>query len=82
MQKEILLTSFHTWLSDQQSNSSDDLLLELAKMACVCDDLIFSRRLPIDVDLPGSRVIVKINEIKPDYVICCGMVASWINLSV
>ncbi|ADI64163.1 hypothetical protein [Trichormus azollae] len=82
MQKEILLTSFYTWLSDQQSNSSDDLLLELAKMACVCDDLIFSRRLPIDVDLPGSRVIVKINEIKPDYVICCGMVASWINLSV
>jgi pyroglutamyl-peptidase len=82
MQKKILLTSFDTWLSDQQSNSSDDLLLELAKMACVCNDLIFLRRLPVDVDLASSRVIVKINEVKPDYVICCGMAASRVNLSV
>jgi pyroglutamyl-peptidase len=62
MQKKILLTSFDIWLSDQQSNSSDDLLLELAKMACVCDDFIFLPRLPVDVDLAGSRVIVKIND--------------------
>jgi pyroglutamyl-peptidase len=82
MQKKILLTSFDTWLSEQQSNSSDDLLLELAKMADIYHDLTFLRRLPVDVALASSRVIAKINELKPDYVICCGMAASRQNLSV
>jgi pyroglutamyl-peptidase len=82
MQKKILLTSFDTWLSEQQSNSSDDLLLELAKMACLPHDLIFLRRLPVDVQLASSRVIAKINELKPDYVICCGMAASRTQLSI
>ncbi|MBD2694350.1 peptidase C15 [Anabaena catenula] len=82
MQKKILLTSFDTWLSEQLSNSSDDLLLELAKMACLPHDLIFLRRLPVDVQLASSRVIAKINELKPDYVICCGMAASRTQLSI
>ncbi|MBK1986836.1 peptidase C15 [Sphaerospermopsis aphanizomenoides BCCUSP55] len=82
MHKKILLTSFDTWLSDQESNSSDDLLIELAKMADISDDLIFCRRLPVDVALASSRVIAKINEVKPDYVICCGMAASRTKLSV
>ncbi|MEA5578779.1 peptidase C15 [Anabaena sp. UHCC 0451] len=82
MQKKILLTSFDTWLSEQQSNSADDLLLELAKMACLDHDLNFLRRLPVDVDLASFSVIAKINELQPDYIICCGMAASRKNLSV
>jgi pyroglutamyl-peptidase len=82
MQKKILLTSFDTWLSEQLSNSSDDLLLELAKMADVCDHLFFLRRLPVNIEVASSVVISKINQLQPDYVICCGMAASRKNLSV
>lgn len=82
MTKKILLTSFDTWLSEQQSNSSDDLLLELATMTDVCDDLFFLRRLLVDIEVASSVVISKINQLQPDGVICCGMAASRKNLSV
>ena len=82
MQKKILLTSFDIWLSQQESNSSDDLLLALAKMASLPHDLFFLRRLVVDVQLASSRVIAKINELQPDYIICCGMAASRSQLSV
>jgi pyroglutamyl-peptidase len=82
MQKRILLTSFDIWLSDQQSNSSDDLLLELAKMASLPHHLFFLRRLRVDVQIASSEVIAKINDLQPDYVICCGMAASRQKLSV
>ncbi|MCE2697149.1 MAG: peptidase C15 [Nostocales cyanobacterium LE14-WE4] len=82
MQKKILLTSFDIWLSQQESNSSDDLLLGLAKMASLSHDLKFLHRLPVDVQLATSLVIAKINELQPDYIICCGMAASRSQLSV
>ncbi|AFW93587.1 MULTISPECIES: pyroglutamyl peptidase [Nostocales] len=82
MQKKILLTSFDIWLSQQESNSSDDLLLGLAKMASLSHDLEFLHRLPVDVQLASSLVIAKINELQPDYIICCGMAASRSQLSV
>ena len=82
MQKKILLTSFDIWLSQQESNSSDDLLLGLAKMASLSHDLKFLHRLPVDVQLASSLVIAKINELQPDYIICCGMAASRSKLSV
>ena len=80
--KKILLTSFDIWLSEQGSNSSDDLLLQLAKMASVSHDLYFLRRLPVDVQLASSQVIAKINQLQPDYIICCGMAASRSQLTV
>ena len=82
MQKKILLTSFAVWLSEQESNSSDDLLLALAKMASLPHDLFFLRRLVVDVQLASSRVIAKINELQPDYIICCGMAETRSQLSV
>ncbi|MFN7414576.1 MAG: peptidase C15 [Dolichospermum sp.] len=82
MQKKILLTSFDIWLSQQESNSSDDLLLGLAKMASLSHDLKFLHRLPVDVQLASSLVIAKINELQPDHIICCGMAASLSQLSV
>jgi pyroglutamyl-peptidase len=82
MQKKILLTSFNVWLTDQKSNSSNDLLLELAKMAALPHDLNFLHHLPVDVQLASSRVIATIKDIQPNYIICCGMAASRSQLSV
>jgi len=82
MKKRILLTSFATWLSDQQSNSSDDLLLEVTKRELIPHNLTFLRQLPVDVQLASSQVIEKINEMQPDCIICCGMATSRRQLSV
>jgi pyroglutamyl-peptidase len=55
-------------------------------MASLPHDLIFLPHLPVDVQLASSRVITKINELQPDYIICCGiccgMAASRSQLSV
>ncbi|MFN6483590.1 MULTISPECIES: peptidase C15 [unclassified Nostoc] len=82
MKKRILLTSFDIWLKDQQSNSSDDLLLEVTKLDLIPHHLTFLRQLPVDVQLASTQVIEKINAIQPDYIICCGMAASRTQLSV
>ncbi|MBD2531369.1 peptidase C15 [Nostoc flagelliforme FACHB-838] len=82
MKKRILLTSFDTWLKDQQSNSSDDLLFEVSKLDLIPHHLTFLRQLPVDVQLASAQVMEKINAIQPDYIICCGMAASRTQLSV
>ncbi|MGJ5632881.1 peptidase C15 [Nostoc sp. CALU 1950] len=82
MKKRILLTSFDTWLKDQQSNSSDDLLLEVSKLELLPHHLTFLRQLPVDVQLASTQVMEKIKAIQPDYIICCGMAASRTQLSV
>ncbi|WP_427159071.1 peptidase C15 [Aliinostoc sp. HNIBRCY26] len=82
MKKRILLTSFDTWLENQPSNSSDDLLLEVMKLDSLPYDLNFLRLLPVDVELASVRVVDKIEEYQPDYVVCCGMAASRQKLSV
>lgn len=78
MIKNLLLTSFTTWLPDQKSNSSDDLLGEISQCRdtnCISSfcHLTFLRSLPVDIELASDRVIAKINELNPDAVICCGM---------
>lgn len=82
MKKSILLTSFDIWLSEQQSNSSDDLLLEVAKCDFIPYSLTFLHQLPVDVQLASERVIAKIKELQPDYIICCGMAAKRRQLSL
>jgi pyroglutamyl-peptidase len=82
MNKRILLTSFATWLNDQQSNSSDDLLVQVTKVELIPHDLTFLRQLPVDVELASSQVIAKINAIQPDYIICCGQAARRTRLSL
>ncbi|MEH2254918.1 pyroglutamyl-peptidase I family protein [Nostoc sp.] len=82
MKKRILLTSFDIWLKDQQSNSSDDLLLEVSKLDLIQHDLTFLRQLPVDVQLASTLVMEKIKAIQPDYIICCGMAASRTQLSM
>ncbi len=82
MKQRMLLTSFDIWLPHQQSNSSDDLLIEVGKLNSLPYDLTFLRQLPVDVQLASSQVKAKIDELKPDYIICCGMAESRKQLSV
>ncbi|MGH1395186.1 MAG: peptidase C15 [Trichormus sp.] len=82
MKKRILLTSFDTWLENQPSNSSDDLLFEVAKLDSLPYDLNFLRLLPVDIELASYRVIAKIKTYQPDYIVCCGMAASRQKLSL
>jgi pyroglutamyl-peptidase len=81
MQSKILLTSFQTWLPDQKSNSSDDLLREIAQDT-FSTSLTFLRQLPVNVPEATSRVIAKIEEVQPDAIICCGMAESRQKLTV
>ena len=78
----ILLTSFQTWLPHQQSNSSDDLLEEVAKLEGCPHSLMLMRHLPVDIDRASERAIAKINELQPDIIICCGMAESRRLLSI
>lgn len=78
----ILLTSFQTWLPHQKSNSSDDLLAEVAKLESFPHSLTFWRHLPVDISQASERAIAKINELQPDIIICCGMAESRRQLSV
>lgn len=78
----MLLTSFNIWLPEQKSNSSDDLLVEVAKSEDFSHDLTFLRQLPVDVELARSQVIEKIRELQPDVLICCGMAAKRKQLNV
>ncbi len=81
MSNKILLTSFNTWLPHQLSNSSDDLLNELAKLDTSLF-LTFLRLLPVDIELASCCVIAKINELQPNVIICCGMAESRFSLSI
>ncbi|MEM7555536.1 MAG: peptidase C15 [Cyanobacteria bacterium P01_A01_bin.84] len=82
MTQRLLLTSFSTWLPEQQSNSSDDLLVELTKIDAIAHDLILLQQLPVEVEIASSQVIKKISTTQPDSVICCGMAEKRTRLSV
>ena len=85
MPQKILLTSFQTWLPNQKSNSSDDLL-DLVNVTRVqqggLDSLFFLRQLPVNAELATQQVIDAIRIINPQGIICCGMAESRNKLSV
>ena len=82
MKPKILLTSFETWLPHQNSNSSDDLLAEIAKLDLPQYSFSFLRKMPVDTSQASSLVIGTMEIIKPDAVICCGMAESRLFLTV
>lgn len=81
MNGKILLTSFQTWLPEQMSNSSDDLLEEIA-LVDVSSSLTFLRQLPVNVSESAGCVISKIEQLQPDAIICCGMAAGRTILTI
>lgn len=82
MQKRFVLTSFDTWLPHHKTNSSDDLLAEVAQLDSLPYDLTMLRLLPVDVQQASFLVIKKIHELNPDGIICCGMAEKRTLLSV
>jgi len=81
MAAKILLTSFTTWLPHHTSNSSDELLGEISRVD-LPHHLYFSRRMPVDIKAASKITVDKIEKIKPDAVICCGMAEKYNNLTV
>ncbi|WP_347277354.1 peptidase C15 [Leptolyngbya sp. FACHB-671] len=69
---QILLTSFTTWMAHQQSNASDDLLVEI-QQNYPSTGLHFLRQLPVDFRLAPEQAIAHFNQLQPDAVILCGM---------
>ncbi|MEM7727039.1 MAG: peptidase C15 [Cyanobacteria bacterium P01_A01_bin.45] len=82
MTQRLLLTSFTTWLPEQQSNSSDDLLVELTKINSIAHNLILLRGLPVDIEIASSQVMRKISTIQPECILCCGMAEKRTRLSI
>jgi pyroglutamyl-peptidase len=82
MPQKILLTSFQTWLPHQVSNSSDDLLGEISQIEKLSPQLIFLRKLPVNVSEASSRVIAKIKQLQTKAIICCGMAENRTKLTV
>lgn len=82
MTKRFLLTSFDTWLENQKSNSSDDLLEAVSQLNFFPYDLNFLRKLPVDIPQASHEVIAKISHLQPEYILCCGMAASRTQLTL
>ncbi|HEY9296192.1 MAG TPA: peptidase C15, partial [Phormidium sp.] len=84
MSKKVLLTSFTTWLPHQKSNSSDDLLKEIAQTTEInsVSLLTFLRQLPVDIQQASDRVIAQIHSLQPDIIVCCGMAENRPNLTI
>lgn len=82
MKPKILLTSFQTWLPHQNSNSSDDLLAEIAKLDLPQYSFSFLRKMPVDASQASSLVIGTMEISRPNAVICCGMAESRLFLTL
>lgn len=82
MPKTFLLTSFRTWLPEQASNASDDLLAQIQKQDFKGAELFFLRQLEVDISQASAAVIAQIEKIQPDVILCCGMAqkASYLHL--
>ncbi len=82
MANKILLTSFDTWLPHQKSNASDDLLEEVVQLKGLLPSLTLLRKLPVDVGKASCAAIARVNEIRPDIIVCCGMAEQRTQLTV
>ena len=72
----ILLTSFAPWRASQPSNSSDDLLIQSQRTGVLPPEAVILHKLPVNFQLAPTQVIAKIFELRPRYVVCCGMAES------
>lgn len=81
MPKLALLTSFSVWKAQQQSNSSDELLVDISRQPFGAS-LHLLRHLPVNLPVAKALTIAKINQLKPQVVLCCGMAESRSKLNV
>jgi len=82
MTKKILLTSFTTWLPDQNTNSSDDLLEKISQLNYTFATLNLLRQLPVNIQLACDIVMEKVRVVEPNLIVCCGMAERRQHLSI
>lgn len=82
MTATFLITSFDTWLPHQRSNASDDLLTELLNENALPKDSHLLRKLPVDFQQAPALVIDQMNQVQPDFILCCGMAETRQQLTV
>ncbi|HEY9661361.1 MAG TPA: peptidase C15 [Allocoleopsis sp.] len=83
VQKTVLLSSFTTWKAHQFSNSSDDLLREVIQAPpAIAPRLHMIRHLPVNVPVALELLLNKIQQLRPDIILCCGMAESRTQLSL
>ncbi|NEP14517.1 MAG: peptidase C15 [Symploca sp. SIO2C1] len=82
MPRKLLLTSFQTWLPHQTSNSSDDLLENISQHESSSHSLSYLRQLPVNILQASNRVIAKIENLRPDSILLCGMAEKRTQLTV
>ena len=78
----ILLTTFDTWKPHQPSNSSDDLIAELARRKLLPRHTHLSRKIPVDFQLAPEKVLSVVEILQPDLIVCCGMAEKRSRLTV
>lgn len=81
VRQRLLLTSFATWLPEQLSNASDDLLLALMEEGLPPSVQVL-RQLPVDFEEAPRQAIAAIQTLQPDGLICFGMAAERDRLSL
>ncbi len=81
MSKIALLTSFSTWKAQQRFNSSDELLVDISRQPFRAS-LHLLRHLPVNLPVAKALTIAKINQLRPQLVLCCGMAESRSKLNV
>lgn len=82
MLRTVLLTSFATWKPYQISNSADDLLQTISHLGAMSASLHLLRQLPVNVPIAQEIAITKIQQLQPQFVLCCGMAESRLKLSL
>jgi pyroglutamyl-peptidase len=76
----LLLTSFTTWLPQQKSNASDDLLAIIQQENS--DNYYYLRQLPVEIKASSQKATAIIESIQPSAIICCGMAESRAKLTI
>lgn len=82
MSKHLLLTSFQPWLPHHESNASDDLLAKLNPITWPHGCLTLLPHLPVEIEAASQIVMMTIDVLQPDGVICCGMAETRSHLTV
>jgi len=72
----ILITSFATWRPQQLANSSDQLVAELAQIPDLANSVMLFRQLPVNLPIARSLIIAKLQQLRPQLLLCCGMAES------
>ncbi|MDC0835791.1 hypothetical protein AY599_12740 [Leptolyngbya valderiana BDU 20041] len=82
MDYDFAFTSFDTWLPQQTTNSSDELLAALHQLDRLPPSSLLVRRLRVDTQIASAIVLDRLHRFRPRWIVCCGMAESRSTLTV